>query len=261
MCWRTPIRRIGCFIRSLQCYPRNEPPIEMDAMIVMDDRVLLLEIKDWNGTLTHNGDQWLVNGRGRGRSAVDAVSMKAKEVKTFLKNSIPGFSKVYVDSRVVLTGSATKHGLSATEQNHVWTLQEAASIVNPANRAALLQQTTFLLKKVYTFETDFERVTRNAKMFAFIKPSTAKGILSSVEFWACSPVWMFDSLWKPCQRRRSRPRPKLGRPLSWPPRHQLLVPRRPQLSPVLGPFLFAAKRKRPPTEAALLLQSLRQNRC
>lgn len=150
---------------SLQCYPRNEPPIEMDAMIVMDDRVLLLEIKDWNGTLTHNGDQWLVNGRGRGRSAVDSVSMKAKKVKSFLKNSIPGFSKVYVDSRVVLTGSATKHGLSAAEQNHVWTLQEAASIVNPAQKAALLQQTTFQLKKVYTFETELERVTRNAKMF------------------------------------------------------------------------------------------------
>lgn len=33
------------------------------------------------------------------------------------------------------------------------------------SRAALLQQTTFQLKKVYTFETDFDRVTRNAKMF------------------------------------------------------------------------------------------------
>ncbi|UFW51138.1 MULTISPECIES: hypothetical protein [Bradyrhizobium] len=66
---------------------------------------------------------------------------------------------------MVLTGSATKHGLSAAEQNHVWTLQEAASIVNPAQKAALLQQTTFQLKKVYTFETELERVTRNAKMF------------------------------------------------------------------------------------------------
>ena len=53
---------------SLQCYPARDTPIEIDAMVVMDDRVLLLEIKDWNGTLTQNGDQWVLNGRPRGRS-------------------------------------------------------------------------------------------------------------------------------------------------------------------------------------------------
>jgi hypothetical protein len=31
---------------SLQCFPHGDAPIEMDAMVVMDDRVLVLEIKD-----------------------------------------------------------------------------------------------------------------------------------------------------------------------------------------------------------------------
>lgn len=150
---------------SLQCFPHNEPPIEIDAMVVMDDRVLLLEIKDWNGTLTHNGDQWLVNGQRRGRSPVDVVSMKAKKVKAFLKNSIPGFGRYYVDSRVVLTGSASKSGLSQAEQGMVWTLGEATSIASPSGKAALLMTTTMQLKKAFQFEADFERVTRNAKMF------------------------------------------------------------------------------------------------
>lgn len=92
---------------SLQCYPRNEAPIEIDAMVVMDDRVLLHEIKDWYGQLTHNGDQWIIGGR-RERSPVDLIAMKAKKVKSLLKAHIPGFGKYYVDSRVVLTGSATK---------------------------------------------------------------------------------------------------------------------------------------------------------
>jgi serine/threonine protein kinase len=151
---------------SLQCYPKNEPPLEIDAMVVMDDRVLLLEIKDWNGILSHNGDQWLLNGQRRGRSAVDLVSMKARKVKAFLKNVIPGFSKYYVDSRVVLTGSASKSGVAPTERSQVWTLQEAGSIATSSGKAALLQTTTFQLKKAFQFEPDFERITRNAKMFA-----------------------------------------------------------------------------------------------
>ncbi|WP_119273127.1 AAA domain-containing protein [Taklimakanibacter deserti] len=150
---------------SLQCFPRNEPPIEIDAMVVMDDRVLLLEIKDWNGTLTHNGDQWLIDGRRRGRSAVDSVSMKARKVKTFLSGVIPGFSKYYVDSRVVLTGSATKNGLSPTEQPHVWTLGDAVSISTPAGKLGLLGSRTLHVKKAFQFESELERVTRNAKLF------------------------------------------------------------------------------------------------
>ncbi len=49
-------------------------------MVVMDDRVLLLEIKDWNGLLTSNGDVWLINDGPRGRSPVDLVGEKAKKL-------------------------------------------------------------------------------------------------------------------------------------------------------------------------------------
>jgi hypothetical protein len=88
-------------------------------MVVMDDRVLLLEIKDWNGELTANGDQWLVGGRSRGRSPVDGVAMKAKKVATFLRQTISGPHKMFVDSRVVLTGTSTKARLSAYERRYV----------------------------------------------------------------------------------------------------------------------------------------------
>jgi Nuclease-related domain len=150
---------------SLQCYPPREAPIEMDAMVVMDDRVLLLEIKDLHGTLKVNGDQWIQGNGKRFRSPVDVVSMKARKVKTFLSAAIPGFSKCYVDSRVVLTGSATKHNLPPSELPQVWSLQEAVSIADASRRAGLLQKTQLHVKKVYQFESDFERVVRNSKMF------------------------------------------------------------------------------------------------
>src|SRR5580704_11835708 len=79
------------FYASLQCMPKGSSPIEIDSMVVMDDRVLLLEIKDWNGPLTVNGDQWLVNDKTRGRSPVDSVNMKAKKMASFFRQTIPGF--------------------------------------------------------------------------------------------------------------------------------------------------------------------------
>ncbi|MBY5436501.1 AAA domain-containing protein [Rhizobium leguminosarum] len=150
---------------SLQCYPPNESPIELDAMVVMDDRVLLLEIKDYQGTLGANGDQWVHNNKRRFRSPVDLLSMKARKVKSFLTQAIPGFGQTYVDSRVVLTGTATKQNLPAQDQSQVWSLQEAISIAQRSARTALLQTTKLQLKRPNQFEADFERVTRNARMF------------------------------------------------------------------------------------------------
>jgi len=153
------------FYASLQCYPPRSHPIEIDALIVTDERVLILEMKDYGGTLTYNGDQWILNGQPRGRSAVDMMSSKARKIKALLGQTIQGFSKYPVDSRVVLTGSATKAGLSPQEQPSVWSLAEACSIANPASRMTLLGSATLHLKKAYQFEADFERVTRNARIW------------------------------------------------------------------------------------------------
>jgi hypothetical protein len=148
---------------SLQCFPRGEPPIEMDAMVVMDDRVLILELKDFNGKLTQTGDLWILNGR-RFRSPVQGLSMKARKVKSFLQAGIPGFS-YFVDFRVVLTGNATKASLASADQAHVWSLQEAESIATASGKR-LLNKVTLHTKKAFALETDFERITQNAKMFS-----------------------------------------------------------------------------------------------
>ena len=148
---------------SLQCFPRGELPIEMDAMVVMGDRILILELKDFNGKLTHNGDQWILNRR-RFRSPVQGMTMKARKVKSFLQQNIPGFPYL-VDFRVVLTGTATKLDLAAAEQPSVWTLQEAISISTAAGRQALLNRTKLHSQKAFALETDFERITLNPKMF------------------------------------------------------------------------------------------------
>ena len=151
---------------SFQCLPKGSRPIEIDAMVVMEDRVLLLEIKDWNGELIANGDQWLVGGRSRGRSPVDGVAMKAKKVATFLSQTIAGWSqKMSVDSRVVLTGTSTKANLSAHEQRYVLNLTEAMSLANQQARSKLLDPSTLMAKRPWQYEPEFEKATRNARLF------------------------------------------------------------------------------------------------
>jgi hypothetical protein len=131
----------------------------------MDDGVLLLELKDYNGKLTPNGDQWVLNGRPRGRSAVDVVSEKARKVKGILGSTVQGFSKYPVDARVVLTGSADKNDLSPSDRSYVWSLPEATSIGDAAAKRRLLGSRTLHAKKAFVFEPDFERTTRNAKQW------------------------------------------------------------------------------------------------
>lgn len=133
---------------SLQCYPPRSHPIEIDVLLVMDDRVLLLELKDFYGDLTCNGDQWMLNGRPRGRSPVDMMAEKARKVRGILAGSIPNFSKYPVDSRVVLTGSATKANLSDAEKPSIWSLDEACLLGDAAQRPNLLPS-TLMLKKAW----------------------------------------------------------------------------------------------------------------
>ncbi|MGJ0486016.1 MAG: AAA domain-containing protein [Methylomicrobium sp.] len=151
---------------SLNCFPRGQDPMEIDVMVVMDDRVLILEIKDWNGNLTHSNDRWYIGNQCRGRSPVIQSNEKAKKLKTVLKSEFGSVGKnLWVDSRVVLTGSATKHNLHSSETPYVWTLSEACSIPDPQKRKALLNSVKLGLLKLHNFESDFERVVGNTKIF------------------------------------------------------------------------------------------------
>lgn len=150
---------------SLTCYPKNSSPIEIDALLVTDDRVMLLELKDWNGDLEARGDRWVVNERPRGRSPVALLSEKARKVKGIISQRIPALAKVYVDLRVVLTGSCTSAKLHPDDQRYTWSLADARSLGDPAGRAALLEKTTILSVKPCSLVNEFDKVLRNPTLF------------------------------------------------------------------------------------------------
>ena len=152
---------------SLNCYPRNQDPMEIDVLVVTENCVLILELKDWNGKLTNRGDLWFINGKSRGRSAVIAANEKAKKLKTVLASELPAIAaRIRVESRVVLTATATKAKLSDAEKPYVWTLAEACAIADPLRKSQLLPVWTKLgLFKLHSFSADFERVFGNSRLF------------------------------------------------------------------------------------------------
>lgn len=151
---------------ALNCYPRNQDPMEIDALVVIEDQILLLEIKDWNPKLTHQNDRWYVGGQSRGRSAVIQVSEKARKLKSVLGSEIPKIkTSLWIEPRVVLTGQATREHLHESEKPFVWTLAEACSIAHSAIRTQLLKPRMISLIKLYQFEKDFDLVTGNTKIF------------------------------------------------------------------------------------------------
>jgi len=122
---------------SLNAFPRNSAPIEIDVFVVMDDRIVLLELKDWNGPLTAKGDMWRHAGKHE-RSPVILGNEKAKKIKGMIKSQIPLLRQVYVDSKVVLTASSTRDALPPDEQAHVLTLEEAKLLGDRKERNRLL---------------------------------------------------------------------------------------------------------------------------
>src|SRR5208337_1092506 len=115
---------------SLTAFPKNSSPIEIDVLLVMDDRIVLLELKEWKGTLTHKGDIWLLNDRYMGWSPVVLANEKAKKIKGIMKDQIPRLAHTYVDSRVVLTATATNEHLAEHEKSYVLSPAEAKSLVH-----------------------------------------------------------------------------------------------------------------------------------
>lgn len=150
---------------SLACYPKNSSPLDIDALLVTDERILLLELKDWHGELTSCGGRWLVNENPRGRSPVDLLAEKARKVKGIIAQRIPALARAYVDFRVVLTGSATAAKLDPDEQRYTWTLTQATALADPAQRRRLLEQKTLPRTRPNTLIAEFDRLLRNPNLF------------------------------------------------------------------------------------------------
>src|SRR5262245_35168923 len=125
------------FYAGLQYFPGHDTPIEMDLIILMDDRVLLVEIKDWTKTIRSAGDTWIVGKRSRRPNPAMSVAGKARKLKTLLTTKLPHIP-LFVDSCVVLTATPDVDGLPPGEARRVLSLAQAGQLDTVHGRRAHL---------------------------------------------------------------------------------------------------------------------------
>ncbi|HET6725358.1 MAG TPA: nuclease-related domain-containing protein, partial [Gammaproteobacteria bacterium] len=104
---------------------------EIDVVMIIDDRIVLIDLKDWHGKIRSDGGSWLQNDIDMGRSPVAKISENVRDVAQLLKKYLgeqarragkPTTDVVVprVHGFVVLTGTKDRSGISPTEANLVF---------------------------------------------------------------------------------------------------------------------------------------------
>ncbi|WP_335920430.1 MULTISPECIES: AAA domain-containing protein [Shewanella] len=123
----------------------NQGSMEIDTLIITADRLLLVELKEWNGHISYEGGKWLQNGKPRGKSPYQIKRDHALRLKSLLQEELSrklGYF-LHVEAHVVLCGTAGPENLPLNERRYVHTRDEFLTIGNPKNYEKLVQNTNF----------------------------------------------------------------------------------------------------------------------
>lgn len=116
--------------------------MEIDLLIITQDRILLVEIKDWNGNLTSYRGEWRLNDKSRGKSPFSIKKEHALRIGKLLSNQLRskiGYGPM-IEAHVVLSGSATPEQLPPNEARYVHTLDTFLKIRKPSFYSELCTQ-------------------------------------------------------------------------------------------------------------------------
>lgn len=123
----------------------SQGSMEIDTLIITADRLLLVELKEWNGSITYEGGKWLQNGKPRGKSPYQIKRDHALRLRTLLQGELSrklGYF-LHVEAHVVLCGSAGPENLPMNERRYVHTRDEFLAIGKPKHYDSLVQATNF----------------------------------------------------------------------------------------------------------------------
>ena len=96
---------------SLELLDPGKKAQEVDVAIVMDDRILLADLKDWNGHIESDGARWHQNGNDVEASPIPKIRLNAKVMAGLLRRHViahPVSGKLWVPfigSCVILTSN------------------------------------------------------------------------------------------------------------------------------------------------------------
>ncbi|KSB91737.1 hypothetical protein AS593_06860 [Caulobacter vibrioides] len=106
---------------------------EIDVVIVADDRIFLVDLKDWGGKIESDRGNWLHNGDDRGESPVGKIHQNAKDLAYLLTEHVKkyvGGPTPRVIGLVVITQRADLTGISQTEIGSVMLVEDFIAAVS-----------------------------------------------------------------------------------------------------------------------------------
>lgn len=122
---------------------------EIDLIMVLDDRVLLVDLKDWRGPISSRDASWFNGTKDCGRSPVQKLGEHTRAISTLLKAFLTEQARKeglgaklpvpLVDAAVVLTRTADRAGIAAAESARVFAIDQFMKMLrNPKEREAQL---------------------------------------------------------------------------------------------------------------------------
>jgi len=102
---------------------------EIDLVLLTHDRLLLIELKKWRGSITPMQDHWLRDGEDMGRSPVKVLADKWKILSSKIRSRLPEPARsVFIDYRVVMSGTGDFSAIPDDERAFVVTLDQFLKI-------------------------------------------------------------------------------------------------------------------------------------
>lgn len=139
---------------NLELVQSGEMPRQLDVIIVLDDRILVVDLKDWRGKITSNGDRWFQDGRYVDTSPVKKVLENVRIMASLLtkfiaRKPVSGArpKTPLIEGCVVLTSRCDISELPDMEKPRVLLMDEfCRTIKDPAARCRRFATPTWIDK-------------------------------------------------------------------------------------------------------------------
>jgi serine/threonine protein kinase len=125
---------------NLEIVQSNNRNRQVDIAIVLDDRIMIADIKDWHGKISSEGNSWYQNGEYRGSSPTKKIAENARIIASLLqshankrqKDKTKKRKKVmvpFIDHCVILTGKCNIDGLHEQEKQKVFFVEDFCRVI------------------------------------------------------------------------------------------------------------------------------------
>jgi hypothetical protein len=125
---------------NLELIEAGSMPRQIDIVIVLDDRIIIADLKDWRGKITSDGDRWFQNDRSVDTSPVKKILENTRIMKGLLSGYLSklaakngtkfnSWEVPLIEGCVILTGQCNFDGIAKLEQPRVFQIDEFCRIV------------------------------------------------------------------------------------------------------------------------------------